>query len=307
MRLRFDEEHRLSAREKEALHRWRSFSDPTGAFHIDDLPPGRYVVEAIAPWHLGVDDVEIQVPSDGGLVDAEIRMVEAGLITGVVVDGDQRPIAGARVEALQKQVDPERGTVSFRPISLPRPSTEQGAGESPDGGDGGERRRRGGDGDRSPAATRTKEDGTFVLRGLPDGVYRVRVTHDDYLARELGDHAFENGLSGHEPVALSFLLPSGVVLLGRVRGAAGIESAGANVVLRPVAPDPDARTRRISRSKLARVDDSGHFEIRGLEVGDYVLQARFRRASDGSYVSIRRDVRINGAGREQGILLDLSR
>src|SRR4029453_5624354 len=44
------------------------------------------------------------------------------------------------------------------------------------GGDGGERRRRGRDGDRAPAAVLSKDDGTFVLRGLPDGVFRVSVT-----------------------------------------------------------------------------------------------------------------------------------
>ena len=321
LRLRFEEEDRLSAREKRSLGESHSFSDPGGAFHIDGLPPGRYFVAADAPGHVGVEDLEIEVPVDHGLEDAEIRMFETGLITGVVVDGYGRAIAGARVEALQKQVDPDRGTVSFRPISLPRPPSEAAPRESPGGdgagdgssgsdgggGDGGERRRRGRDGDRAPAAVLSKDDGTFVLRGLPDGVFRVSVTHDDFLARELGEIAFENGLSGHEQVALSILLPSGVVLRGRVKGTADIQAPGASVTLRPVAPDPDARTRRAWRGKSARVDDAGHFEIRGLEVGDYVLQARFRKVSDGSFVSIRRDVRIHGAGREQGILLDLSR
>ncbi len=301
LRLRFEEEHRLSAREKESLHGWRSFSDPAGAFRIDDLPPGRYLVEANAPGHIGVDGLELEVPSQV-LEDAAIRLAEAGLITGVVVDGHGNAVASARVEALQRKMDPDRGTVSFRPISLPSPRSVPGAGESPS--DGGGERRRGRDGDRLPAAVTTKDDGSFVLRGLPNGVYRLSITHDDYLSRELGDYAFENGLSGDAPVTLSILLPFGVALLGRVRGAAGVEGS---VVLRPVPPDSDSRARRAARSKSARVDDSGRFEIRGLEVGDYVLQARFRKAADGSYVSIRRDVRIHGAGREQGILLDLSR
>ena len=59
------------------------------------------------------------------------------------------------------------------------------------------------------------------------------------------------------------------------------------------------------RSVTAEAD--GSYRLPFLPVGDYVLQARFRKVSDGSFVSIRRDVRIHGAGREQGILLDLSR
>jgi hypothetical protein len=97
-----------------------------------------------------------------------------------------------------------------------------------------------------------------------------------------------------------------VTLLGRVRSERSVETGAISVVLRPVAAGRESWARGGARTKSAEVDDSGHFEIRGLEVGDYVLQARFRRA-DGSYDSIRRDVNIHGAGREQGILLDFSR
>jgi protocatechuate 3,4-dioxygenase beta subunit len=307
LRLQFGEEHRLSSLEKQSLHAWRRFSDPGGAFRIDRVPPGLYLVEATAHGHIGAGPRELEVPVEG-LEDAEILLEETGLITGIVLDAHQNGISGARVEALGRVTDPDTGLVSFRPITLPRPPGEEDEGDSPGGGGG--RRGRGRDregrnGDRSPAAVMTRDDGTFVLRGLPDGVYRVSVTHDDYLARELGDYVFENGRSGHEPLRLSFLLPFGVVLLGKVRGVdAGGSTIG--VILRPVAADPDSRARRRTRGKSARVDDSGHFEMRGLEVGDYVLQASFRRA-DGSRVSIRRDVRIHGAGREQGILLDFSR
>jgi protocatechuate 3,4-dioxygenase beta subunit len=302
--LRFEDEQLLPVRERASLRGWRSFSEPAGAFRIDGLPPGGYLVEVAAGGHLDVDPVKVEVPIDGR-DDAEIRLVEAGLVMGVVVDAHLNAVAGARVEALQRQVDPNRGTVSFRPIGIPAPRSEAAAREPREEG-GGRGRRRGRDGDRSPAAARSGSDGGFVLRGLPDGVYRFRVAHDDHLSRELGDYVFENGLSGGEPVALEVLLPSGVTLLGRVRSERSVETGAISVVLRPVAAGRESWARGGARTKSAEVDDSGHFEIRGLEVGDYVLQARFRRA-DGSYDSIRRDVNIHGAGREQGILLDFSR
>jgi len=320
LRLELQDEGRLSAGDEESLHRWREFSDPAGAFRIDDLPPGRYLVEAAARGHLDASSIELDVPAGEGLEDAEIRLDESGLIAGVVVDGNGNAVSGADVVALERRVDPDRGTVSYRPLRVPslkpKDAAVKDAGGAP--GEGAEgrrgRRREGGgregtgrDDDWVPAATRTKEDGSFSIRGLPDGTFRLSIAHDDYLPRELGELIFEAGLCQNPSLASSILLAFGVVMRGRVRGLAEAEAGSIRVSLRPVLDSGDDRARRMAVSKSARVDESGHFEIRGLATGDYVLYARYRRASDGSPGSIRRDVNINGAGREQGILLELSR
>ena len=175
------------------------------------------------------------------------------------------------------------------------------------GREGGGREGGGREDDWVPAAARTKEDGSFSIRGLPDGTFRLSIAHDDYLPRELGEFIFEASLCQNPSLASNILLAFGVALRGRVRGLAEMEAGSMRVSLRPVLDSGNDRARRMAVSKSARVDESGHFEIRGLATGDYVLYARYRRASDGSPGSIRRDVNIHGTGREQGILLELSR
>ena len=318
LKLELQDAHRLPASDRESLHRWREFSDPAGAFRVDELAPGRYILEASARGHLTLAELELDVPSE----DVEIRLDESGLIAGGVVDPNGNAISGANVVALERRVDSERGTISYRPLRVPVLKPErsaaaaaEGDGAPPDDGGGGRRGRRregggrdggGRDDDWMPAAASTKEDGSFFIRGLPDGQYRLSIAHDDYLPRELGELIVEAGVCANPSLASSILLPFGVVLRGRVRGLAEAQSGSLRISLRPVVDGTDPRAWRLATSKSARVDESGHFEIRGLATGDYILNARFRRASDGSAGSIRRDVNIHGAGREQGLLLDLS-
>jgi hypothetical protein len=316
LRIRLDDEGRLSGADRESLQAWRDFNDPAGAFRIDDIPPGRYLLDAEAPLHLGLQALEIEVLAGEGLADADVRLQESGLIAGAVIDAHGMAVSGARVEALERRIDPERGTVSYESVRVPAPRS---AGAESSGGrsggprrEGGERRGRGRGGENRdretiPAVATTREDGSFVIRGLPDGMYRLSIAHDDHLPRELGDLVFESGLCANPALASGILLASGVALRGRVRGLAETDGGRISISLRPVPGPDDPPARRMSGSKTARVDASGHFEIRGLATGDYILSARFRRASDGSFASIRRDVNIHGAGREQGILLDLGR
>ena len=142
------------------------------------------------------------------------------------------------------------------------------------------------------------------MRDLPDGLYRLRITHDDYVPRDLGDYAIENGSGGDAAVTVRAFLASGVTLHGRVRGLEEVQGGAVSLYLRPTGRERGSRARR---SKFARVDESGLFEMRGLETGAYELYVRFRRAADGSYRSLRRSLRINEIEHERGVLLDLSR
>jgi protocatechuate 3,4-dioxygenase beta subunit len=266
LRLELEDAERLSASERQSLESWREFADPGGAFSIDGLPPGRYLIHVGAPGHLDPLPVGIDVPS---AEKPAILLTERGLIMGVVVDAHGLGVSGARVEALERWFDPETGRLSYRPVRVraraPRAQEGErgggdGAGKDEGDGDGdgdrdaqgdgegdrdrdgrgGRGRREGRDGDERTDRAFTRGDGGFALRGLPDGAYRVSVVHEDHLPRELGDFIFENGVSGDGPIALSILLASGVTLLGKVRGLEEVQG-GVSISLSPVPRDPEAR------------------------------------------------------------------
>lgn len=155
--------------------------------------------------------------------------------------------------------------------------------------------------------TDTRSDGTFFLRGLPDGRYRLSVTHDDFVPRELGDYALEDGTGGEAATGVRVFLDPGARIHGRVRG---LSRAGVSALAISLDPSRRSRTdssgRRLLPRKSARVDADGAFEFRGLAVGRYTLRARYRRP-DGSFAGVRRTVVIHEAVRERGITLDLDR
>ncbi len=315
--LEFEEPDRLSPREREALLPWREFESPDGAFAIDGLPPGRYRVQADAPGHLAADALEMELAIDEGLADVVIPLREAGLIAGTVIDGRGIPVAGARVQALRRAMDQATGKTEYVAMEWSR---RDGTSRRARGGDGGARREdpqdEGGGGGRGggsesrvraepPGRTATRSDGSFFLRGLPDGVYRLGFTDDDFVPLEIGDFALEQGVGDDAAVGVRAFLDPGATLRGSVRGGSEIESVF--ILLTPNRVDPEAGARRSSRRKSAVVDETGRFEIRGLAVGDYTLIAAFRRTSDGTAGSIRRVVEIRDVHRERGINIDLSR
>ncbi len=315
--LEFEEPDRLSPRERELLRQWREFESPGGTFAIDDLPPGRYRIRADAPGHLAGDALEIELAIGEGLADVVIPLREAGLIAGTLFDGRGGPVARATVQALRRATDQTTGKTDYVPMEWSR---RDGTSRGPQGRDGGARREdpqaEGGSGGRGggsesrdraepPGRTATRSDGTFFLRGLPDGVYRLGFTHDDFVPLEIGDYALEQGVGDEATVGVRAFLDPGATLRGSVRGRSEIDSVF--ITLSPNRVDPEARGRRTSRRKSAVVDETGRFEIRGLAAGDYTLIAAFRRTSDGASGSIRRTVEIRDVHRERGINIDLSR
>jgi uncharacterized protein (DUF2141 family) len=125
----------------------------------------------------------------------------------------------------------------------------------------------------------SRSDGNYVLRGLPPGYYKVRVSHPDFALRyyaptggaeTFSDGAFiavsANAGTPNIDIALS---PVFGRITGRVTEADGTTPiAGASVAVRVEA----------NRSSVASdtSDASGNYEITGLPPGNYVVRASIR-------------------------------
>ena len=132
-----------------------------------------------------------------------------------------------------------------------------------------------------------RDDGTFTVQNVSDGLYRVRVsgTEEKWYVKSVragGDDALENGLTvarGQSPGQLEIVLSPGA---GRIDGKVADENqkpiGGSQVVL---VPDPRHRNRE-DLYKTATTDQDGRFSLDGLAPGDYRLFA-WEEVESGAY------------------------
>jgi hypothetical protein len=71
-------------------------SGDDGVFRIEGVPTGRWIAEADVPGYLSPGGIELEA----GHGIPEIALIRGGAITGRIVDGDGRPVAGAMVRSL---------------------------------------------------------------------------------------------------------------------------------------------------------------------------------------------------------------
>jgi len=125
-----------------------------------------------------------------------------------------------------------------------------------------------------------KEDGSFQVKNLSPGEYKVEVWQrgglpgDYYLksARLAGNDVLEEGLTVSGPVRGSLelvLSPAGGHIEGTVLTAEGKAFSGARVVLVP----EERRRKRTDLFKNTTTDQYGRFTLRGLTPGEYKLFA----------------------------------
>ena len=146
--------------------------DPSDAFHLVNLDPGRYAVRLQRP-RLGI---AFAGPFDLGPTDIArdvvIQVGEGGSIAGVVTDGEGRPLESARVF-----------------ITGTGPISDRFIGEYDD-----EVRKAGGGGTFWFRHERTDERGRFELRHLPLGVpLRVCALHPDHAPQRTGELRLAEG------------------------------------------------------------------------------------------------------------------
>lgn len=115
--------------------------DAEGAFVVDGLAPGRYVIRAEAPGLAPGRSVEVRVPAGEVVRSVVVELTPGGTLRGVVLSTRGRvPVIGARVARITTE-----GVES--------------AGAGP---------------------PRTREDGGFELRNLPVGRVTIEASHDRY-------------------------------------------------------------------------------------------------------------------------------
>lgn len=142
-----------------------------------------------------------------------------------------------------------------------------------------------GDDDRSWAASAySKEDGSFELKGLSPGRYRITATHAEYEELEL---EAETG-SGKLHIALS----KGAAIHGRVVDENGVPQVKASLT---VLPDSDRPLTEFSsrEKKWAETNEKGEFKLEGLAGGRYQLLALVgERTRDATYRTASKAVEV---------------
>ena len=243
--------------------RWHRFFD--GAFRIDGLEAGDYVVEVVARGYSGAT-VEVHVDEAEVVDDVDIVLEENISIRGYVKDlktSDRLPnatlyLVRTRQGAEEIEDENERAARRWRDRTqgLAKEGREDRVGrESPR-----EIAVRAAEWlakvRTSARGQRVEDDGSFVFRDIADGDYRLIVEREGYLpvSREI---LVQEGVRAHYAV----LMDAGESLRGRVRlGRRG--TAGVTVVVE----SPDGIAQR------ARTDRRGRFFVSGFLPGAHTVR-----------------------------------
>lgn len=166
----------------------------------------------------------------------------APVLTGQVVDGDGRPVAGAQVQAVALE--------------------SQRAGTEP------------------PVKSRTGKDGRFRLGGFPAGTALALEASAEGFAPSLVRTSMETSAPSGKPAAkprppLRIVLGRGSTLTGRIVDPQGQPAGGAEVVLSASFEGPDAMIRFAfgDPTRRATADPKGRFRIERLAAGAFQLWA----------------------------------
>jgi hypothetical protein len=73
-------------------------SDASGAYTIAHVPPGKYVTEAVHKRHVSAKSEAIEIVARQTVMGIDFALAASLTISGLVVDDDGKPLAGARVQ-----------------------------------------------------------------------------------------------------------------------------------------------------------------------------------------------------------------
>jgi protocatechuate 3,4-dioxygenase beta subunit len=217
------------------------FHAEDGSFVLEDVPAGRWTLEAFAPGYQAGSASAVAVAEGEATEGVELRLSRGGVLTGRVLElRSGRPILDATVRA------------------------EQSGGESRMG-----MMRIGGEGGDNEAAT--DADGRYELTGLAPGTWTVTASHADW-----SDAATSVEIKD-TPATADIRLGRGGSVGGSVL-AAGRPVAGAQVTL-SAAGDSGMRPGAGflgGGEQSALSDEGGHFRFDRLTPGRYSLGAALR-------------------------------
>ena len=132
------------------------------------------------------------------------------------------------------------------------------------------------------------------------------MAHEDYVPLELGSYSLDGGLSPSAATNVRAFLSAGVIVRGKVWGLREVPDEDVTIYLRSESSESRAQGSRRRRGKRTRVNGREHFEIRGVESGEYTLYAHFRKSKDGLSTSVRQSIHVNEIQSEKNVQLDLS-
>ena len=257
--------------------RVKRFNDAEGRFEIDDLSPGAYTVEVVAPGYTG-QRVETDVFAGRSDREMIITMDEGLSVTGEVLDRSSQPVAGASIYLLARaepQGDAsgrrERGDAGDRREEL-RERLQQ-AREGARGGRGGGRERQDEKSQKEAAALiaglganesnviESDDDGYFKLGEVPEGTYNLVVYHDAFLPYVSRVSIRESRGIRPETVRLD----PGETVSGKVSYQEGRETpAGVTLIF----------TDQQGLNKMVNTDERGRYSATGFMSGTYSVRAR---------------------------------
>ena len=257
-------------------------TDTDGRYEIVGLMPGTYGVSVRASGFADVQtEPTVTISDQGGEGQIDVALSGAGRLVGLVVDGADEPVAGAKVFA--------RGQV---------PEGEEPARRGP-GGRAMQRLRE----ELDPHLTVTDEEGRFVLDGLaPRPAWKAAVLAEGFVETESERVRLAEG----DTREVRIVLQPGGVLEGRVVGEDGRWVAGARI-RHGLLDDDMARRAQINAWEVqAQLDpevivsaDDGTFRLTELKTGQQIVQVE----AEGFVTLIKRDVRMEAGQIRTGYLV----
>jgi hypothetical protein len=262
-------------------------SGSDGSYEVQGVPPGKYRLHALAEGlspAAGTQGVEVEVPAEGGVVEKDLFLSDAGRVAGRVLDLAGEPVAAARVRLELRQ---GRGQGQGMP----------GAGRMAETLIRGVR----------PSADLTDADGRFDLGRVVAGARFVVVAESDaYVGAE--SEPFEVAAGERREVDLT-LVPGGT-LRGRVVDENGRWLRGARVRLGPLPEDMTGETAvsgwRADRALLPETwttAEDGSFLATNLPSGRLLLKVE----AEGYVTHYKRSLSIQPGEVRESFVVPLSK